>query len=177
MKAPTYLPPIYSLPILLRSHTLSSLSRLFSKGGGGGTPSVGCSYLWWVAPAPSVGCSCHNISEMKLKWEKGPPYGQLGWWSSFIYPFAIRYLSFSIPSFIYPFSVFSSADQQIRVKLAPIFPFLGSFICTFGSGISICQRRRRTQPFLRLIQHIHEMSIELASWRPIVRVLCSPVLR
>ena len=32
----------------------------------------GEAHLRWVAPAPSVGCSCHYISEMKLKSEKRP---------------------------------------------------------------------------------------------------------
>ena len=61
----------YRRPVLTAGKSLKPTQPPLGGGksdtGGGGTHSVGCSCLRWVAPGPSVGCSCHYISEMKLK--------------------------------------------------------------------------------------------------------------
>ena len=54
-------------------------------------PSVGCSYLRWVAPVLSVDCSCHYNSEMKLTYkpkkflkEKKDSLLTIGWRGPFL---------------------------------------------------------------------------------------------
>ena len=75
-----FCPSHIMLHSIFLSHTLHTIQfQRLAESGGGGTPSVGCSCLRWIAPAfrgllqlPSVGCSCHYISEMKWKSEKRP---------------------------------------------------------------------------------------------------------
>ena len=63
----------------------------------------GKAHLQWDAPAPSAGCSCHFISEIKLKLGKRatPPYGKLAvFFTSEIHIQKIKHDDFQIYFFI-----------------------------------------------------------------------------